>query len=344
LLFRVVFLVLFFVAIPALTVYLDTPSAVDCPTAPTTPADRRTNKKKLTVSSFNAEWLFLEPGGAGNCPGTGCPWKDTKQAQEHLTVIANVLREIDADIVSLVEVQNCNVLKKLNDELKDLKYLPYMISGTDTATGQNVGILTRIDPSVNMQRTANRIEYPVKNSSCDASSTGSSGVSKHYFTKFNVGGLSKPLGLIGLHFLAFPDRQDRCVEREAQATVIRDLGRSLGDTHLIVLGDVNDFDREIKDAAGSVAISNVLDILKDGAKLHNVAANIINVSQRYSCWWDANGNCKVDPKELTMIDHLLVSTGLRAQVASASFYHGYQASCNTLNSDHWPVVVQLNTP
>ncbi len=36
--------------------------------------------------------------------------------------------------------------------LTPFKYKPYLIKGTDTATGQNVGIITKIDPSSNMQR------------------------------------------------------------------------------------------------------------------------------------------------------------------------------------------------
>ena len=34
----------------------------------------------------------------------------------------------------------------------DLLLQPYLVQGTDTATGQNVGLLTRIDPIVAMQR------------------------------------------------------------------------------------------------------------------------------------------------------------------------------------------------
>jgi len=248
---------------------------------------------------------------------------------------------MDVDIITMEEVQNCNVLKKLNDQLPGMNYLPYMIQGTDTATGQNVGILTRIDPIVNMQRTTARAEYPIKNSSCNSTIKGSSGVSKHFFTKFNVQGLKKPLALIGMHLLAFPDREDRCVEREAQATVIRDIARSMRDSYIILNGDLNDFDRQVKDAAGSIPISSVLDILKDGY-FYNIAASIVESSKRYSSWYDMNGNCKVDPKELTMIDHLLVSSDLSSSILSASYYHGWNASCNSLNSDHWPVIVRLN--
>jgi len=313
-----------------------------CPEAPKQPADRRSNKKYLTVSSFNAEWLFLAGEGKSTCPGTGCPWKDATMANQHLKNVAGVLKQINADIINIVEVQNCNVLKKLNDELKGMNYLPYLVQGTDTATGQNVGILTRVDPIQNLQRTDSRVEYPVAGSKCNYKGTpGNTGVSKHFYTQFKVEGMSNPLVLIGLHFLAFPDDVSRCVQREAQATVIRRLADGFTGSNVIVLGDVNDFDPTVQDAADSVPISGVLNILKS-TSLINMAAEIKDVSQRYSCWYDANSNCKVDPHELTMIDHLLVSKDLKLSITSAEYFHGYNASCNGLISDHWPVVVTLD--
>jgi hypothetical protein len=67
----------------------------------------------------------------------------------------------------------------------------------------------------------------------------------------------------------------------------------------------------VKDAADSVPISNVLNILKTqpDMELVNAAAEISDKNQRYSCWYDPNNNCKDDPHELTMIDHLLLSKG-----------------------------------
>jgi hypothetical protein len=69
----------------------------------------------------------------------------------------------------------------------------------------------------------------------------------------------------------------------------------------------------VRDAADSVPISNVLNILKEqpssNSELVNVAAEISDRNQRYSCWYDANDNCEHDPHELTMIDHLLLSKG-----------------------------------
>jgi len=310
-----------------------------CPIAPIVPIDRRSDKTKLTIASFNTEWLFLTGEGKSDCPGSGCPWKNETTAVAHLKTIAKVLTDINADIVNIVEVQNCNVLTKLNQQIPHLKYLPYLVQGTDTATGQNVGILTRVDPIEDIKRTTNRVEYPISGSKCGSTNKGTSAVSKHYYTRFKVEGLSKPLAMIGLHFLAFPDDKSRCVQREAQATVIKQLSKELKDSYIVVLGDMNDFDPDIVDASEDVPISQVLNILK-GTELTNVAMKIQDVSQRYSCWYDRNANCQNDEGELTMIDHLLISKDL--PFVDSHYYHGYPPSCNTLDSDHWPVLATID--
>jgi len=320
-----------------------------CPAAPSSPQDRRTDKTKLRVATFNGEWLFLS---RSNCPGSGCPWGDREEAERHLAVIAQEITIINADILNLVEVQDCNVLHALIKLLgPSMGYVPYLLTGTDTATGQNVGLLTRVDPSIDLQRTANRVTYPLPASKCGSSSSGTSAVSKHYFTTFEVEGLPKPLALFGMHFLAFPDDPARCVQREAQAQVIANLLETVAfakDYSVVVLGDLNDFDPTVHDAAGSVPISAVLDILRDpvkslaGDELVNSATFIKNSENVYSCWYDRTADCTQQPGELTLIDHLLLSNDLVSLVDQSWIDHSYGPLCNSLESDHWPVIVQFD--
>jgi len=61
-----------------------------------------------------------------------------------------------------------------------------------------------VDPAVNLMRTANRVAYPISGSKCSGAS-GTSAVSKHYYTCFKVAGLPNPLAIFGMHFLAYPD-------------------------------------------------------------------------------------------------------------------------------------------
>ena len=71
--------------------------------------------------------------------------------------------------------------------------------------------------------------------------------------------------MAGLHLLAHPDDQAVCVKREAQASVVRDFVRaqfadkplqpSPTARHVIMLGDLNDYDGVMEDAAWDEPIS-----------------------------------------------------------------------------------------
>jgi len=164
---------------------------------------------------------------------------------------------------------------------------------------------------------------------------------------FNIPGLPKPLLMVGLHFVAFPVQSDRCSQREAQASVIRDLVVSEGlnkQYEVIVLGDFNDHDPSIVDEANSVGKSKVFNIIR-GTELDNVLVkhpNYKNGLGIYSGWWDKNSNCRDDKGgEHTLIDHILTTRTLPIQ--SIKFYHGITASCTSYISDHWPVIMEVST-
>jgi len=177
--------------------------------------------------------------------------------------------------------------------------------------------------------------------------SGTYGVSKHYFTEFALNDMK--LAMIGLHFLAIPTDVVRCAEREAQATVLQSyvydyISRGY---EVVVLGDFNDYDLEVKDSNNSLPNSMVLDILK-GTKgslsgkfqLTNIAS-LVSQDTRNTNWWDKDGNCVPSNDEFTMIDHILVTDGLKSKISNAFVYHGYSEYCDTYDSDHFPVVVDF---
>jgi exonuclease III len=240
-------------------------------------------------------------------------------------------------------------LEQLNANLGG-KYQPYLLFGTDTATGQNVGMLSKLTPSADLKRTTETQTYPVPGSTCGgSSSSGSTGVSKHYYTSYNING--KTIYMVGTHLLAFPTDTSRCGSREAQATILQDLIYSLLSTtpgaELILLGDLNDYDAEVADSNNDKPITAVLDILKGLAgkyagkyALDSVATNA-EKSQRYTSWWDPNDDCVATPNEMSMIDHILVTPGLAKYISKVSFPHPYTEYCGTYNSDHYPIIVDF---
>ncbi len=340
-LIRVIQKFLFFLFFLGSFVFGDT----QCPTVPTTSKDNRLIANQLRLVQYNVEWLFIDQ--YQNCPGSGCSWSNQSMAQIHMKYVADVVNELNPDILNLCEVEGCDELNQLAS-LTNNKFRPYLIKGTDSATGQNVGMLTLVDPIENLYRTEERVEYPIDGSFCGYSgSSGTEGVSKHYITKFKINDLT--ISMISAHLLAYPTDATRCTEREAQAQVLQNQILELysqGD-EIIVLGDFNDYDNSVLDMNYDEPISQVLDTLK-GIKglyggmyqLYSVAQKI-NQSERYTEWYDENSNCKAETNEFSMIDHILVTPNLYSKISGAWIYHGYTEYCDTLNSDHYPVVVDF---
>lgn len=311
----------------------------DCPFV-STPKDRRSNLSTFRFVQFNVEWLFLDYYASADCPGNGCPWHNTSAANTHLDYIANIIQKLNPDTVHLCEVEECNELNALVERISANSYKSYLIKGTDSATGQNVGIITKIDPLVPLYRMEYRAEYPIPNSTCGyTGSPGTSGVSKHLITEFVIQGI--PIAFIGAHLLAYPTDKTRCAEREAQAQVLQTViaGYIENGYEVIVSGDLNDFDGIIMDANSNKPISSVLDILKGGV-LKTVGEKIVQ-DDRFSDWYDKNDNCIASSNEFSQIDHILVSPKLYDHITNVFMYHNYKEFCGTYDSDHYPLVVDF---
>jgi exonuclease III len=327
----------------------------ECPVVTNTSnVDRRTDKTTFRLVQYNVEWLFIDYYSSANCPGNGCTWKTIDDAQTHMSYVSNVLSELKPDLINFCEVEGCDELNMVINEMElneneDTKYKPYLKKGTDTSTGQNVGMITKVDPIVSLYRTETKVSYPLVGSKCGyTGSPGSSGVSKHYITEYNFGGLKT--AFIAAHLIAYPTDPARCVQREAQAQVLQYViyDYIMKGYEIIMLGDMNDFDAEVLDINSDKPISRVLDILKglDGEhkgiySLTNIANRIVQ-NDRFSDWWDSDNNCATtSQKDYSMIDHILVTSKINSKIINAFMYHGYNEYCGKWNSDHYPVVVDF---
>jgi exonuclease III len=319
-----------------------------CPIAPLQPKDRRLDQNHFRLVQYNAEWLFTET--YSNCPGSGCSWENTTEADTHLAVVAGVVAQLDADYINFCEIEGCDELNLVLDIIDPAreKYAPYLIKGTDSATGQNVGALSRVDPQMDYMRTANRADYPLAGSLCGyTGAPGSTGVSKHYYTTFLLGELH--VAIIAAHLLAIPTDKTRCATREGQAQVLQQIIVDMvrNGYEVIMMGDFNDYDREVPDVNNNMPTSRVLDILKGlsgefaGEYLLRSAGEKMPQIERYTEWWDQNNNCVGETKEFSTIDHILMTSGLFSKVKNAFVYHEYGASCDNYESDHYPVVVDF---
>lgn len=322
-------------------------SDTECPVV-TTFGDRRKDKSKFRLVQYNVEWLFIDYYSAMGCPGSGCTWKNQSDANTHMNYVCNVVKNLNPDLINFCEVEGCDELNILKDKL-DGTYLPYLKKGTDTGTGQNVGMLTRVDPLKTLYRSEMKYTYPISGSKCGyTGSEGSTGVSKHYITEFIFN--NKNVAFIAAHLLAIPTDPSRCSQREAQASILQSIiyDYITRNYEIIMIGDFNDYDAEVLDLNSNKPISYVLDILKGlygdlkgKYTLNNIASNI-NQTERYSDWWDSDNNCNTaSNKDYSMIDHILVTDGIKKNIIDTFIYHGYNEYCGKYNSDHYPVVVDL---
>jgi len=312
-------------------------------------SDRRTNPNKLTLMQYNVEWLFLDYYSAADCPGNGCTWHNESEAEEHLGYVYNVIDKINPDIINFCEIEGCDELNALINLLDTDEYNPYLIKGTDTATGQNVGMLTKIDPTISLYRVSDRETYPVEGSKCGyTGEPQTTSVSKHYVSEFFINDIN--IAIISAHLIAFPTVSTRCSQREAQAVILQNLiNKYVKDGYeVIMMGDFNDFDEIVVDMNSNIPTSRTLDILKgldgplkDEYLLTSVASNIPQ-QERFSEWYDSDSKCNTKSKnDYSMIDHILVTNGLLKKIKNTQIYHGYREYCGKMNSDHYPVIVDF---
>ena len=265
-------------------------------------ADRRSDRNRLVVMTFNGEFLW-----DGRPPEEGrvhFAWKNSPvEADERMQAIANIIAMHDPDIVNLVEVEGLAALKHLNSSfLAGRGYAAYLVKGKDTFTGQDVGLLTRIDPEDGAIKRDDR--------------SGSSGstlksVSKNYFAKLDLG--ERKIALIGIHYLSRPLDSSRLHKRQAQADATLTKARELAAAgyDIIILGDFNDYTGEqaALDINDSAPITNVMARLQgmDPAKPDDDLVNALRLvpkGQRYTTYWDRDEDSRIDePQEYSAIDH-----------------------------------------
>eukprot|EP01084_Bolivina_argentea_P259524 437912_1 len=73
--------------------------------------DRRSNKHQLIIAEYNVEFLFHNQSSCTShtlkCPGNSCRWNNDSMATLHMQYIANVITKLNADILILIETEDC---------------------------------------------------------------------------------------------------------------------------------------------------------------------------------------------------------------------------------------------
>lgn len=303
-------------------------ASTTCETAPRTPRDRRLRPESslLAVAAFNARWLF---DGVDE-PSTSPYVEDVSGARAHVDAVRDVVREVNADVVVLLENENCDTLARAASGRAG-EYATRMIPGTDSATRQQAGLATKIDPFEDLRRTSGRGRYDARTSGCGYEGARESGVSKHFWTRMKVKG--RDVSLVGAHLKANPTEARSCAQREAQVDVLRALVRERyesGDA-VIVVGDLNDYSDANADADGNAPTSRVLAKLRDfdddGVDELEEVGGYVPRERRYT-WQSQNGARKAK------LDYILTSKS-DVVIVNATIRHDLVSSAV---SDHFPLV------
>lgn len=295
----------------------------------------------LKVCQYNVEWMFLSQYSPAGCYGSGCTWHNITSVQKHLAVTQTLLYEAEPDIINFCEILGMTELSALSAP----GMMPYFVIGTDSATGQNVGLAINRNLTLigSTERINEREVYPVIGTHCDSNVSGTEGISKNIVQRMKWNGMN--VTVIGVHLLAHPDDMDRCVMREAQAQILHKFieVELKNGNEVILMGDMNDFDGVVLDRESNRPISRVLDILRGYSVECDVysylmysAGAFLRQVDRYSEYWDKNGDCVIDYDggEVSMIDHILMSAGLYKRVIGVEMMRRSKTVCGTYFSDH----------
>jgi len=293
------------------------------------------------IVTLNACWLFDGEGEEDFRYAPQC----AEDAETHIADVANYLSTVDADFIAIQEIESADILHRVNEKLGG-DYHEIFVQGTDEYTGQDVAGLSRY-PVAAMGRSDATQTWPIP-SDANRAVRGTEDAAKHFWATVELGDMQ--VTFIALHLLAYPTDIERFLRREAQALIIQELAKGFYDQghEVVILGDVNDFDSTVCDAADNEPRSCVDLLFKDldpeveGEELVNAAASLPQ-EQRYTYWYDVNRNGIDDgPEEHSMLDHVYITQNLARNITDVTIDHqGYEA--RTV-SDHWPVIVTLEFP
>ena len=317
-------------------------------------SDRRRDATvdRFVVATLNARWLF---DGVADVRASPYANGDASGARTHGRAIADVVRALDADVVVLTEAETCETLgwaanasggvvpgtdtatmQQVGVLSRNASggYVVGMVPGTDTATMQQVGVLSRVDFAENLWRTNDRASYDASSSACGTSTSVTSGVSKNVVARLRTPS-GRYVSIIGAHLKANPTEPSSCAQREAQVEVLRALAKARFDAGdaVMVIGDLNDYSDLHRDAGNNAPISQCLKRLRDfdgdGIDELEEVGGLIAANERYT-WQSGSNRAKLDYILTSRSDMDVISARIRHDLVNSSV------------SDHFPLVAVVD--
>ena len=271
-------------------------------------------EQTLKIATYNVENLFdLQKSGheyTEYIPNTRSQW-NARNYDIKLKNIAKVIKEIDADIIALEEIESLQALKDLRFELKRSGlYYQYFKIANYKQTTIKVAILSKI-PFVSTHEIAVQSSYRYRN------------ILEAKFTIKN-----KELYLLVNHWKAKSGPESmRIVSAKKVLKRVNELGL---DKNIIVLGDFNSHyeeyltfkrKRRLNDTNGITGINDIL-----GTKEHTKTAYYtrLDKGEFYNLWYDAEKEKRysyIFRGKKEALDNILISPSLLTKKGISYKHH-----------------------
>lgn len=297
--------------------------------------DNRKDKNKLRLVQYNTEYLYSD-SKIINCPGKDCTWKNKTEQSKHFSKISQIINDLNPDIINLCEINTSEILNKLINSLDDSSSYKYYLSlSQPNFLDQNLGIITRVEP-LQFYRMDGETKYPINNSKCNFSGDGIINTPKNYISHFYINNMN--IIIIGVHLKAYPNKPENCAIREAQAMIIQKSIIKYYNTHeIIVIGDINDFDDDVKDYSNNNSNSKVLNIIKGKFGYNPINYKLYNTSEFLK------KKERFTTDRMSMLDYVLVTEKLKKYIKDVDVFTEYEEKIGTdYDSDHYPIIVDFD--
>ncbi len=294
----------------------------------------------IKIATFNCEFLVREQvhvkfdfpfrlSGGDKTQWEKAGYRDAK-FKEAAKAVAQVIKAIDADVISLVEVGNERDVEELRAEVANvgLSYPHWAVCDSqDYTTGQHVAVLSKRSIEVRARVISGRESYDTELD--DPESEEETGISKGLHVSFDAAG--QPVHLFVVHLASERGGHEQDAQRIAQASIVRRtyleyLNRG---EHVIVAGDLNDHRGQpaLRRIRGKDDIYE--DLLQTGFAEFFAAAEI---DTRWTYQFQG---------ERQQIDHILISRSLKDASKKGGIKTKVVPVDNPLASDHRALVVTL---
>ncbi|MBA1438250.1 MAG: endonuclease/exonuclease/phosphatase family protein [Epsilonproteobacteria bacterium] len=257
----------------------------------------------LKIATYNVENLFdLQKSGyeySEYIPYGKSLWNDHAYKTK-LKNIAQVIKDIDADIIALEEIESLQALKDLRFELKrnGLYYQYFKIADAKNTTVK-VAILSKI-PFIYTKEIVVGYSYAFRNI---------------LEAKFRIGG--EDLYIFVNHWKSKGGHESM---RVACAKALKKRVLELGEQNIIALGDFNSHyeeyitfkrKRKLNDTEGITGINHILGTINYQQKLHKPLH--VTTGEFYNLWYDAKSEDRfsyIYRGKKEVLDNILVSAKL----------------------------------